>query len=30
MVEEEEMEKQVIDGTFDECGYVKDVDDLRA
>jgi hypothetical protein len=23
MVEEEEMEKQVNDGTFDECAYVK-------
>ena len=28
MIEEEEMEKQVIDGTFDECAYVKDDDDL--
>ena len=28
MVEEEEMEKQVNDGTFDECAYVKDDDDL--
>ena len=27
MVEEEEMEKQVNDGSFDECAYVKD-DDL--
>ena len=24
MIEEEEMEKQVNDGTFDECAYVKD------
>jgi len=23
MIEEEEMEKQVNDGTFDECAYVK-------
>ena len=30
MVEEEEMEKQVNDGTFDECAYVKDDDDLCA
>ena len=30
MVEEEEMEKQVNGGTFDECAYVKDDDDLRA
>ena len=29
MGEEEEMEKQVNDGTFDECAYVKD-DDLCA
>ena len=29
MVEEEEMEKQVNDGTFDECAYVND-DDLHA
>jgi hypothetical protein len=29
-VEEEEMEKQVNDGTFHECAYVKDDDDLRA
>ena len=28
MIEEEEMEKQVNDGTFDECAYVKDDDDL--
>ena len=28
--EEEEMEKQVNDGTFDEWAYVKDDDDLRA
>ena len=28
-IEEEEMEKQVNDGTFDECAYVKD-DDLCA
>ena len=28
MVEEEEMEKQVNDGTLDECAYVKDDDDL--
>ena len=27
MVEEEEMEKQVNDGIFDECAYVKDDDD---
>ena len=27
MVEEEEMEKQVNDSTFDECAYVKDDDD---
>ena len=26
MVEEEEMEKQVNDSTFNECAYVKDVD----
>ena len=25
---EEDMEKQVNDGTFDECAYVKDDDDL--
>lgn len=30
MIEEEEMEKQVNDGTFDECSYVKDDDDLCA
>ena len=30
MVEGEEMEKQENDGTFDECVYVKDDDDLRA
>jgi hypothetical protein len=30
MIEEEEMEKQVNDGTFDECAYVKDDDDLCA
>ena len=30
MVEEEDMEKQVNDGTFDECVYVKEDDDLRA
>ena len=30
MVEEEEMEKQVNDGAFDECAYVKDDDDLCA
>jgi hypothetical protein len=32
MVEEEEMEKQkqVNNGTFDECAYVKDDDDLYA
>ena len=30
MIEEEEMEKQIDDGTFDECAYVKDDDDLRA
>ena len=29
MIEEEEMEKQVNDGTFDECAYVKDDDDGR-
>ena len=29
MIEEEEMEKQIDDGTFDECAYVKD-DDLCA
>ena len=23
MIEEEEMEKQIDDGTFDECAYVK-------
>ena len=28
--EEEEMEKQIDDGTFDECAYVKDDDDLCA
>ena len=28
MIEEEEMEKQVNDGTFDECAYVKDDNDL--
>ena len=28
MIEEEEMEKQVNNGTFDECAYVKDDDDL--
>ena len=26
----EEMEKQIDDGTFDECAYVKDDDDLCA
>ena len=30
MIEEEEMEKQVNDDTFDECAYVKDDDDLCA
>ena len=30
MIEEEEMENQINDGTFDECAYVKDVDDLCA
>ena len=30
MIEEKEMEKQVNDGTFDECAYVKDDDDLCA
>ena len=32
MIEEEEMEKQINDGTFDECAYVyvKDDDDLCA
>ena len=31
MIEEkEEMEKQVNHGTFDECAYVKDDDDLCA
>ena len=30
LIEEEEMEKQVNDGTFDECVYVKDDDDLCA
>ena len=30
MIEEEEMEKQIDDGTFDECAYVKDDDDLCA
>jgi hypothetical protein len=30
MIEEEEMEKQVNDGTFDEYAYVKDDDDLCA
>ena len=25
MIEEEEMEKQIDDGTFDECAYVKDI-----
>ena len=29
MIEEEEMEKQINDSTFDECAYVKD-DDLCA
>ena len=29
-LEEEEMEKQIDDGTFDECAYVKDDDDLCA
>ena len=28
IIEEEEMEKQIDDGTFDECAYVKDDDDL--
>ena len=30
MVEEEEIEKQINDDTFDECAYVKDDDDLCA
>ena len=30
MIEEEEMEKQVNDGAFDECAYVKNDDDLCA
>jgi hypothetical protein len=30
MIDEEEMEKQVNGGTFDECAYVKDDDDLCA
>ena len=30
MIEEEEMEKQVNDGTFDECAYIKDYDDSCA
>ena len=30
MVEEEEMDKQVNDGTFDECAYATDDDDLCA
>ena len=30
MIEEEEMKKQVNDGTFDECAYVNDDDDLCA
>ena len=30
MIEEEEMEKQVNDGTFDECAHVKDDDNLCA
>ena len=30
MIEEEEMEKQIDDNTFDECAYVKDDDDLCA
>ena len=30
MIEEEEMENQVNDGTFDECAYVKDDDNLCA
>ena len=30
MIEEEEMEKHVNDGAFDECAYVKDDDDLCA
>ena len=30
MVEEEQMEKQVNDGAFDECACVKDDDDLCA
>ena len=30
MFEEEEMEKQLDDGTFDECAYVKDDDNLCA
>ena len=29
MIEEEEMEKQIDDGTFDECAF-KDDDDLCA
>ena len=30
MIEEKEMEKQINYGTFDECVYVKDDDDLCA
>ena len=32
MIEEEKMEKQINDGTFDfdECAYLKDDDDLCA
>jgi hypothetical protein len=30
MVEDEEMEKQISDSTFDECAYVKDGGDLCA
>ena len=30
MIEEEELEKQIDDGTSDECAYVKDDDDLCA
>ena len=30
MIEEEEMEKQINDGTFDECAYVMDDYDLCA
>ena len=30
MIEEEEMEKQIDDGTFDECACAKDDDDLCA